>query len=228
MNNLLKIGHRGAKGHVAENTLASFAKAFELGCNGIEFDVHLSADGEVIVIHDETVDRTTDGKGRVSDFSISQLRELSIDGTQKISTLSEVIDATPTNSLINIELKIGTAAKPVMHLIEKYVAENKRNYADFLVSSFNWIALKEIRQANEKIPLGVLTETDLALAIGFSESIKAETLHPYFHLLTAENIAQMQSRNLKVFPWTVNEAEDISRMKSFCVDGIITDFPDRL
>lgn len=227
MAEILHIGHRGAKGHVAENTLASFAKAFELGCHGIEFDVHLSADGEIIVIHDETLDRTTDGKGKVRDLSLSQLRHLTIDSVHPIPILSEVIDATPENHLINVELKARITAKPVMHLIEKHV-ENGRDYRQFLVSSFDWIALKEIREANPEIPLGVLTETDLPLAIAFSQSIKAETLHPFHHLLTDENVKEMQARNLKVFPWTVNELEDIARMKSLKVDGIITDFPDRL
>ena len=120
------------------------------------------------------------------------------------------------------------AAKPVMHLIEKYVQENGRDYKQFLVSSFDWVALKEIREANANIPLGVLTEADLELAIGFAKSIQADTIHPYFHLLTEENTAQMQAQGFGVFTWTVNEPEDLARMKSFGVNGIITDFPDRL
>jgi glycerophosphoryl diester phosphodiesterase len=228
MNKILHIGHRGAKGHLPENTLASFRKALDLHCDGIELDVHLSADGEIIVIHDETVDRTTDGKGYVKDLSLSQLKHLKIDGTYEIPTLSEVIDAVPEHILINIELKVKMAAKPVMHLIEKYVSEKKYNYKQFLVSSFDWVALKEIREANPEIPLGVLAETNLELAIGFSDSIKVETIHPYFHLLTAENTKQMQDKGFGIFPWTVNEFEDLSNIKSFNVNGIITDFPDRL
>jgi glycerophosphoryl diester phosphodiesterase len=225
---ILNIGHRGAKGHTAENTLASFEKALSLGADGIELDVHMSADGEIIVIHDETVDRTTNGKGRVRDLSLSQLRHLKIDGQINIPTLWETIDFIPKNKLINIELKVKIAAKPVMHLIEKCVAEDRNDYKQFLVSSFDWVALKEIREANPNIPLGVLTETNLELTIGFSQSIKAETIHPYFHLLTAENTKQMQEMGFGVFPWTVNEVEDLECLKSFDVDGIITDFPDRL
>jgi glycerophosphoryl diester phosphodiesterase len=225
---ILNIGHRGAKGHTAENTLASFEKALSLGADGIELDVHLSADGEIIVVHDETVDRTTNGKGRVGDLSLSQLKHLKIDGRLEIPTLSETIAFIPKNKLLNIELKVKMAAKPVMHLIEKYIAEEDHDYKQFLVSSFDWVALKEIREANPEIPLGVLTETDLELAIGFSQSIKAETIHPYFHLLTIENTRQMQEMGFGVFPWTVNESEDLERLKSFGVNGIITDFPDRL
>ena len=227
MPKILNIGHRGAKGHVAENTLASFAKAFELGADGIELDVHLSADGEIIVIHDHSVTRTTSQKGNVADLSLSQLNHLRIDGIHNIPTLAQTIDAIPSK-IVNIELKAKQAAKPVMHLIEKYVHENSRSYNQFLVSSFDWVALKEIHEANANIPLGVLTEVDLDLAVGFASSIKADTIHPYHHLLTAENTAQMQTQGFGVFAWTVNEPEDLARMKSFGVDAIITDFPDRL
>ena len=98
MPRILNIGHRGAKGHVAENTLASFAKAFELGADGIELDVHLSADGEIIVIHDHSVTRTTGQKGNVADLSVSQLNHLKIDGIHNIPTLAQTIDAITSNS----------------------------------------------------------------------------------------------------------------------------------
>ncbi|HLA57075.1 MAG TPA: glycerophosphodiester phosphodiesterase family protein [Flavobacterium sp.] len=228
MGKLLKIGHRGAKGSVAENTLASFQKAIDFGCDGIEIDVHLSADGEIIVIHDETVDRTSNGKGFVKELSLPQLKKMRINGNHEIPTLAEVFDQANKNYLINIEIKVETAAKPVVRLIEKYVAKNDWKYNHFLVSSFDWNALKAIREANPEIPLGVLTETDLDLAIGFAEFIKAETIHPHFHLLTLENVAQMQNKGLQVFPWTVNEHADIERIKSFKTNGIITDFPERI
>lgn len=222
MTKILTIGHRGAKGYAPENTLDSFRKAIGMGCDGIEFDVHLSADNVVMVIHDETVNRTTRGKGLVKDLTSSQLKTLGV------PALPEVLEAIGKNCLINIELKTGTAAKPVMELIGKYISQNNWDYDSFLVSSFDWNSLKEIREWNPKIPLGVLTETDLPLAIAFSEFIKSETIHPYFHLLTAENTRQMQEKGLKVFPWTVNEPEDIARIKSYQINGIITDFPDRI
>ena len=97
-----------------------------------------------------------------------------------------------------------------------------------MVSSFDWIALQEVRSLNPNIAIGVLTQTDLGLAIGFADFIKAKSIHPYFHLLTTENTALMQQKGFQVFPWTVNELEDIQKIKSFQVDGIISDFPDRL
>lgn len=226
--NMLSIAHRGAKGYEPENTLSAFGKALELGCDGIELDVHLSRDGAIIVIHDDTVNRTTNGDGEVAALSLNELKKLQCDNGTEIPTLDEVFDFIDKKCLVNIELKGYETWLPVAILIEKSIAEDNWKYADFLVSSFDWNALQELRKYNPKIPIGVLTQTDLDLAIGFSEFIKAETIHPYFHLLTSRNIAQMQQKGLKVFAWTINEREDIGRLESYNVDGIISDYPDRL
>ncbi|MDI1257520.1 MAG: glycerophosphodiester phosphodiesterase family protein [Flavobacterium sp.] len=228
MHKIMTIGHRGAKGHFPENTLLSFRKSLEMNADGIELDVHLSADNEIIVMHDHSIDRTTNGKGAVKDLSLAALKNFRIDVSESIPTLNEVFDLIDKKCLINIELKVATAAKPVTAIIEKYVAKKDWKYEHFIVSSFDWNALQEISNWNPKIPLGVLTETNLELAIGFSEYIKAATIHPYFHLITAENVAQMQAKGFGVFPWTINEPEDIDRIKSFNVNGIITDFPDSI
>lgn len=225
---ILNIGHRGAKGHLPENTLASFQKAIDLGVDGIELDVHLSSDGHIIVIHDETIDRTTNGKGGVKEHSLAVLKMQTIDHQFTVPTLDEVFDLVDRKCLINIELKTRETAKPVVDLIEQYVLEKGWQYTDFLISSFDWVALEKVRQWHDEIPLGVLTSTDLDLAIAFAKVVKAETIHPYFHLLTADNVQKMQAENLKVFSWTINEFEDLQKIKSFGVDGIITDFPDRL
>ena len=228
MNKIDIIGHRGAKGYLPENTLSSFQKAMELNCDGIELDVHLSVDGEIIVIHDETVDRTTNGNGIVSEMSLSEIKALRIEGKHQIPTLAEVFELVNKKCFINIELKSESTVEPVIKLIEKYVSEKGWNYKHFLVSAFEWNHLKKIHHINPKIKLGVLTETDLHLAIAFAETIKADSVHPDFHLLTAENTRQMQQKGFKVFPWTVNEPSDIQKIKSFKPNGIITDFPDRI
>lgn len=222
MNSILKICHRGAKGYVAENTLASFQKAIDLGADGIELDVHLSLDGKVIVIHDETVDRTTSGKGFVKDYSATELKALGI------PTLISVFELVNQKCFINVELKAYETANKVAELIEHYVAEKGWKYDDFIVSSFDWNALKQVRFQNDNIRIGVLTNTDIGLALAFAKFIKAYSIHPYYHLLTTKNVANMQTKNFKVYPWTINEPEDIIFVKSLNVDGIITDFPDRV
>lgn len=225
---MLKIGHRGAKGHAPENSLISFQKALDMQVDGIELDVHLSADGELIVIHDETIDRTTSGKGLVNKLSLHELKSVLIENKHEIPTLQEVFDLVNQNCVINIELKTYETAAKVTELIEKYVSEKNWQYDCFLVSSFDWNALQQVRFLNDEIPIGILTETNLDLALAFAKFIQAKSIHPHFHLLTKENTKQMQEKGLQVFPWTVNEQEDLKKIKSFNVNGIITDFPDRI
>jgi glycerophosphoryl diester phosphodiesterase len=228
MDKILKIGHRGAKGYEPENTLVAFEKAIEMGADGIELDVHLSLDGHLIVIHDETIDRTTNGKGEVNQLTLQELKSFSVDGKQKIPTLEEVLDLVNKRCFVNIELKNQDTAEKVVQIIEHYILEKKWNNSHFFVSSFDWNALQQVRFLNENIRIGVLTETDLDLAISFARFMKAEALHPDFQFLTNENTAKIQEKGILVFPWTVNDKEDIQKIKSFKVDGIITDFLDRI
>lgn len=227
MTKILTIGHRGAKGHTPENTLASFQKALDLGVDGIELDVHLSLDQKIVVIHDETLDRTTNGKGLVGALTLKTLQDFSIDDEHSIPTLTQVFDLVDRKCFINVELKGNATAQPVCDLIEEYVGKGWQ-YQDFIVSSFDWTMLQEIHVKYPQIRIGVLTATDLDLAIAFAESIAAFAIHPYFHLLTRENTRAMQQKGFRVFPWTANETEDLDKLKSFQVNGIITDFPDRL
>ena len=225
---MLKIGHRGAKGYAPENTFVSFQKALDMKVDGIELDVHLSVDGEIIVIHDETIDRTTNGNGFVSALSLLELKAFRIDDKHQIPVLNEVFDLVNQDCFINIELKSYEVTEKVVSLIEKYVTKKGWKYDRFLISSFDWNALQQVAFLNDAIPIGVLTETDLDLALAFAKFIQAKSIHPHFHLLTAENTVKMQEKGLQVFPWTINELEDIQKTKTFNVNGIITDFPNRI
>jgi glycerophosphoryl diester phosphodiesterase len=215
---MLKIGHRGAKGHTAENTLASFTKAIELGVDMIELDVHLSSDFIPMIIHDETVNRTTSSKGFVKDFSANELQKLGI------PTLEDVFNLVENKCEINIEIKQFKATQPVLDLIKNSTFDINK----IIISSFDWNALQEIRFQNENIKLGVLTETNLDLAFSFAKFIKAYSIHPYFHLLSEEIVAKIKEKGFKIFTWTINEPEDITFAKSFQIDGIISDFPERI
>ena len=219
---MLKIGHRGAKGYVAENTLASFAKAIELGCDGIELDVWLTIDDEVVVIHDETIDRTTDGYGRINNFLYDEIAVFDI------PTLEHVIALVNKRCFINIEIKDAKTTEFVVEIINEQVEKCSYSYEDFIVSSFDWVTLQQVCLLNEKIQIGVLTATDLDLAFAFAKFIKAKTINPYFHLLNEENVKKIQIAGFEIHTWTVNEIEDIEQMKVLKVDGIISDFPDRI
>ena len=215
---MLKIGHRGAKGHVPENTLVSFEKAMALGVDMIELDVRLSLDTIPMVIHDETIDRTTSKTGLVTDYNAKELKQLGI------PTLRDVFALVDNRCEINVELKTFSATQAVLDLIAKSTFDQNK----ILISSFNWNALQEVRFHDEEIRIGILTETDLDLALAFAKFIKAEAIHPYYHLLTAENVRKIKEKGFKVFPWTINDPTAITFVKSLEVDGIITDFPERL
>jgi len=226
--NILKIAHRGAKAYEPENTLKAFQKALDLNSDGIELDVHLSADEQIIVIHDETIDRTTNRKGLVNTFSLSELKSFLIDGKYQIPTLNEVFDLVDKKCLINIELKgLGTPSK-VVQLIEQYISEKNWNYNNFIVSSFDWNMLEETSNLNPNIPIGVLTEENLDTALAFAEKIKVKAIHPDYQLLNIENVKKIQEKGFLVLPWTVNSAEDIQKVKSYKVNGIISDNPDKI
>jgi len=225
---MLKIAHRGAKGYEPENTLQAFQKALDLNADGIELDVHLSADGHIIVIHDETIDKMTNRQGFVNTLSLPELKSFLIADKHEIPTLNEVFDLVNKKCFINIELKDVDTLTKVVSLIGEYVSEKKWSYDHFIVSSFDWNALLEVHNFDSKIPIGVLTETDLNLALAFAETIKAKAIHPYYHLLNEENTKEIQEKGFLVLPWTVNIEEDIQKIKSFKVNGIITDFPDKI
>lgn len=228
MEKILKIGHRGAKGYEPENTLMAFQKAIDLKIDGIELDVHLSSDGKIMVIHDETIDRTTNGKGSVNKLSFQEIKAFRIENQFEIPTLTEVFDLVNHNCLINVELKGNGTAIPVVKLIEQYVLGKNWNYNDFIISSFDWNMLKEVHFLNPKISIGVLTEESLGQALAFAKKIKAFSIHPDYHLLSKENVALMQENGFEVFPWTVNTTSAIQKIKSFNVNGVISDFPDRI
>lgn len=225
---MLKIAHRGAKAYEPENTLKAFQKALDLHADGIELDVHLSADGHIIVMHDETIDKMTNGKGYINTYTLAELKSFLIADKLQIPTLNEVFDLVDKKCFINVELKNADTSKNVVSLIEEYIEEKNWNYEHFIISSFDWNALKEVQNLNPNIPIGVLTEGDIDTALAFAESIKAKAIHPDFQLLNSENTKEIQEKGFLVFPWTVNTEEDIQKVKSYNVNGIISDNPDKI
>jgi len=225
---MLKIGHRGAKAHVMENTLASFEKALQMGVNGLELDVHVCATGELVVIHDFTVDRVTNGSGEVHKMSLTQLKALTIQGGHSIPTLDEVFDVVGTACLVNIEMKGRHTAQPVSDFIDRYVADKGYIYAGLPVSSFQREELQNMSRINPRVHLGILTQASVTQAWEWADEFTAKALHPHFSLLTESNVTRAQQAGYKIITWTVNEPEDIARVKALGVDGIISDYPERL
>ncbi|MFD2726984.1 glycerophosphodiester phosphodiesterase [Hyunsoonleella rubra] len=224
-----KIGHRGAKGHVAENTLESIQKAIDLGVHGVEIDIHKCASGELVVFHDFTLDRITDGTGEISKKSLSELKKLKVMGQYAIPTLHEVMQLMgDLRPLLNLELKGQNTGEAIVEFMDYYVDNHGWKWRDFIVSSFQKELLQDVFHSGEPFMTGVLTDTNLEDTIDFAQAINAVSIHPDYTMLTKENVQLMQSLGFQVMTYTVNDRADIERMHAYGVDGIISDFPDRI
>ncbi|HEY2328465.1 MAG TPA: glycerophosphodiester phosphodiesterase family protein [Verrucomicrobiae bacterium] len=224
---LFCFGHRGACGYEPENTLRSVRKALEFGADGIEVDAHL-ADGRLMVIHDDTLKRTTGGAGRVGEKSFAYLRSLDAGKGERIPTLEEVFDAVNRRAVINVELKGPGTAEPVVRLIVQYVQERGWRYEDFLVSSFDRAQIQAAKNLSPEIRIGALIEKVPPGLAAFAERLGAWSLHPGKRCVTRELVANAHQRGLKVFVFTINRPADIALMGALGVDGVFTDFPDRV
>lgn len=219
---MLKIGHRGAKGHVAENTIASFQKAIDLGCDGVELDVHICQSGEVVVIHDDSIDRTTTAKGSVKDLNFSELHQ------HQIPSLLSVLDLINNRICVNIEIKSADCAQKILDITDYYIRKKNWNTNNFIISSFNWTILSAIYQGNPKLKIAVLTADSIEKAVNFAKKINAFAINPYYELLNQDNVTLMHQNGFKIFAWTVNELSAIEKMKCLLIDAIISDYPERI
>lgn len=228
MNSPLKIGHRGAKKHVVENTIASIEKALELGVDGIEIDVYKCASGELVVFHDYTLDRMTNGSGETEKHTLAELKSLKVKQHYFIPTLQEVLDVIDKKCILNIELKGKDTATETCKIVSHYINENGWRINDFIISSFQHHELEDVLKINLDLRLGVLTKASVTDALEFAKTINAYALHPNYALLSKENVKLAQDEGYKVITWTVNDDESIKRITSYGVDAIISDNPDRL
>ncbi|MBC6999021.1 glycerophosphodiester phosphodiesterase [Cytophaga sp. FL35] len=228
VNKPIVIGHRGAMGHETENTLASIQKAIELKVDMIEIDVFKIRTGEIVVFHDDEVDRLTNGSGFIEDYSFDQLRALVVEGGHKVPTLQEVLDEMAAKVDLNIELKGADTAEEVNRIVKENIQNGPWKLNNFIISSFKWDELKDMRASNTEIPIAILTGKDPKDAIEIAKELNAEAVNPHFEQLNAENNVALKEAGLKIYPWTVNDEQDIIGMKRLGVDGIITNYPERV
>lgn len=239
--------HRGASGHAPENTLAAFRLAAEMGADGIELDVHLSRDGQVVVIHNGTVDARTDGHGRVCDQSLAELQALDAGSWfsphfsgERIPTLEAVLADVGQRLLVNVEIKGRLAAgTPTAGALEAEVVRiiQEQGMVDrVIVSSFVPGSLRRVRALDREIPLGFLyagpVHKHLPLWV-YRLFVPYDALHPAFRLVDAGYVARARRHgpggsDCPLNVWTVNDEEDLCRMRDLGVAGIITNYPDRL
>ena len=224
---LFCLGHRGACGHEPENTLRSVRKALELGVHGIEVDVHF-VDGQLIVIHDDTLQRTTNGRGSLSKKTFAELRTLDAGCGEHIPTLVEVFDTVARRALINVELKGPCTAAPVVALIDDYVHQRGWRYEDFLLSSFDHEQVRQVRRLRPEVRIAPLMNKAPSSLVEFAEQMGAWAVNVSKRCVTLALVDDAHARGLKVFVYTVNEPREIAKMKSLNVDGMFSDFPERV
>lgn len=224
---MLKIGHRGACGHAPENTLLSMRKALDLHADGVEFDIQLSKDGEPMVIHDDTLKRTTDGKGAVADFTCAELQKLDAGSGEKIPHLRDIFELVNKRCRLFIEIKAANAEAVVARVIEEQVNRGW-DYAHIAVISFNHPQLVAIRKLNPDIRTGANIDTVPASLAAIAQDAGCYSINPPIRHLTQALVDDAHKRGLKVYTWTANSAQQIFKAKQLGVDGIMSDYPERL
>jgi len=214
------FGHRGAPGYPrrGENTFGSFKKALQCGATGLEFDVRRCRDGRLVVIHDDTIDRTTNGRGRVAGLSYEELRLFDAGFGDAIPLLSDVLDQFGTECCLNIEIK-----DPGIEADVKALVLERRLERRVIVSAFEW---QDLRSLTPEIPIALLS-TKLENLIAAGRELRASAIHPRRDLVTGTLVAAAREANLRMHVWTVNDAAEMARFHKLGVDGIFTDFPER-
>ena len=219
---MLKIGHRGARAYEPENTLLSFKKALDLGVNAVELDVRRTKDGKLVVIHDEKVDRTTDGEGLVRELTLEEIKQLTTEKGQKIPTFEEALGFLDKKVKILIELKeTGIEEQVVQAVQERGLVEN------VLVISFLEEALRKVKALNKSIETGFIyvrhkNPIKTALELG------ASYLLPLYRFTHTRNVQKAHENGLKIIVWTINKREEALEYIKKGVDGITSDKPDIL
>ncbi len=224
---LFCFGHRGARGHEPENTLRSIRKALELGADGVEVDVY-QVDGELVVIHDRTLGRTTNGTGFVQRQSFARLRSLDAGQGEKIPTLAEVFETVRQRAVINVELKGPRTAAPVVGLIDQYVRQRGWRYEEFLVSSFTHAQLRAVKRLRPEIRLGVLVDKIPRGLIALAGRLGAWSVNLPGQRVTSGLVTEAHRCGLKVLAFTVNDPKEILRLEQLGVDGVFSDYPERV
>ncbi|MFO7984000.1 MAG: glycerophosphodiester phosphodiesterase family protein [Desulfuromonadales bacterium] len=227
MQSFFLWAHRGASAVAPENTIAAFAEAETAGADGIELDVHLSRDGVPVVIHDETLRRTTDGSGLVADFPVAELQRLDAGSWfapefagEAIPTLEEVLDWAAGRLRINVEIKTADAGLAVLELMRASPGSN------VLLSSFDSDLLAFLRRDDDDLPLGFLCDSrSWKKVLRKAIECKAESFHPRGNLVSRPMIAACRDSHIGIYPWTVDRPQEIRRFRRLGTDGLFTNNP---
>ena len=228
------IAHRGASGHTPENTLAAFERDVQLGAGFIEKDLHLTRDAQFVAIHDATLERTTNGRGAVRDFTLAELRRLDAGMWfdrdymgQRIPTLDEVLEFARKNDVI-FYLEVKYDAAWGMHHSLVAALQKAENAARTIVISFDQTTLAALRRVDASVMMGLLADEPGPDYVKDALELGARQMCPQVSLITPDLVQRAHGADLQVATWTVNDAEEMRRVIAAGVDGIMTNFPDRL
>lgn len=228
--NILRIGHRGSKGYVAENTLESINHAILLGVDGIEIDIFKCLSGELVLSHENDLKRLTGKSGQIEKLTLNELKKILVVGKYEIPTLTDFLRRIRTPLFVNIELKGLNTAQATSKIIVDLSKSTSWRLENFIVSSFYWDELEQFRSIDKNTPVGVLASKSMSIneAIEFGKKINAQAIHPNFKLLNEKTVKKIKNNGFKIYTWTVNDKDDINFMKKLKVDGIISDYPDKI
>lgn len=223
----LCIGHRGARGHAPENTLRGLETGIRLGAHALEFDVQLHPSGELLLMHDLWLDRTTNARGLLTEHSLQQLRELDAGEGERIPTLRQALTLIARRVRVNIELKTwnGTAAA-VAACVREFLAAGWLP-TDFLVSSFHWPELAAFHRELPLVPTGALICGVPSDGAAGAQALGAQALNISTEFVDAALLRDAHARGLKVYGYTVNLPAEIALMRQMGLDGVFTDYPER-
>jgi len=227
------LGHRGACGYAPENTLEAFRLALDQGADGYELDVHMTADGELVVIHDETVDRTTDGTGLVRDLTLAQIRELDASSGMdayrgaRIPTLREALELVRgTRYIVNVEIKTDEWFYPEMEEKCLALAAELGVEEQVIYSSFNHFTLQRLRALKPDVKTGMLFGDIMVRPWEYAKPLNVDYLHPMkMNIWVADFAEECRRAGLGIHMWTINDEETMRRCLD-CGAGIITNYPD--
>lgn len=225
LKRLTCFAHRGASGHAPENTLAAFQKAIELEADWIELDVY-AVENELVVIHDDRLDRTTCGKGKIAECSLDYIRNRNAGNGEKVPLLAEVLDLAGGRIRINIELKGPNTSIPVIRLIEGHIAGTGWTYADFLVSSFDMKLLQTARQHCPALPLAPNIKRRPIPWKKIDGTINPAAIHIDIGLASQNLINDIHARGWPVHVFTANTRPAIERLAAMGADGVFTNYPE--
>lgn len=227
---MLRIAHRGASGYEPENTLAAFSKAVAMHTDMIELDVRVCGSGELVIMHDARVDRTTNGSGKVSSLSLTDLKELDAGNGEKIPTLPEALDAIGTKAKININIKVRAAVKPTITLVAEYIHQGKFGYDHIILASANIYTIRQVQRMYPRIRTSIIIRYFSRTLFRVSQFTKPYAVQPFSKCVSKKFVQRMKEKGIAIFPWTSFSEEPgfIKNMKKMNVDGIISNYPDRV